>query len=229
MHRRRQRKAPEVRAAEILAAARKLFFSRGYETTSVNDIIEATGLSKGAFYHHFDSKEALLEALAVELADENLAALQPLFEDRSRNAIERLNGLFAIVRRFKSDVPKELRAVFKVVFKTENVLLLNRVNKALLVRIAPVVTEILAEGGRDGTMRVHDAEAMAEMLLHLRMSMATVMNRAMIIADAGDLDAAAGLLETRMEAYGLSVDRVLGLPDGTISVSEPGFARAMLE
>jgi AcrR family transcriptional regulator len=218
-----------VRSAEILSAARALFFTRGYEVTSVNDIIEATGLSKGAFYHHFDSKEALLEALAVELAEENLAALRPLFEDRTRNAVERLNGLFAIVRRFKNDVPREMRRMFLVVFKPENLMLLHRVNEALQRRIVPVVSEILAEGARDGSMRVGHPAAVAEMLMHLRMSMATVMSRAMVLAEQGDIETAAELLESRMEAYGVAVDRVLCLPDGTIVVSEPGFARAMLE
>ena len=226
---RRQRKAPEIRSAEILAAARRLFFTRGYEATTVNDVIEATGLSKGAFYHHFDSKDALLEALAVELAEENLAALRPLFEDRSKNAVQRLNGLFAMVRRFQDEVPKDMRRMFNVVFKRENILLLHRVNEALLARVLPIVTEILREGIGDGTMRIANPAATAEMLMQLRMSMAVAMNRAIELSAGGDMDAGVELLETRMEAYALAVDRLLGLPDGTITVTHPGFARALLE
>ena len=50
--------------AEMIQAAIRLFALRGYHATSMNDILEAVSLSKGAFYHHFSSKEALgLEVL----------------------------------------------------------------------------------------------------------------------------------------------------------------------
>ena len=57
-------KHPELRRSEILDCAQSLFLARGYDCASLNDVIAAVGLSKGAFYHYFASKEALLEALA---------------------------------------------------------------------------------------------------------------------------------------------------------------------
>src|SRR5437868_2267160 len=74
-------KPPEIRAAELLDCAQRLFFENGYENTTVNDIIGAAGVSKGAFYHYFASKEALLEALSLRLARDGLAELQPMLED----------------------------------------------------------------------------------------------------------------------------------------------------
>ncbi|TIL28812.1 MAG: helix-turn-helix transcriptional regulator, partial [Mesorhizobium sp.] len=44
-------KPPEIRSAELLDCAQRLFFERGYDNTTVNDIIREAGLSKGAFYH----------------------------------------------------------------------------------------------------------------------------------------------------------------------------------
>src|SRR6185437_776110 len=63
-------KAPAVRRAELLDCAQGLFLTRGYDQTTVNDVIAATGLSKGAFYHHFRAKEDLLEAIADRFARE---------------------------------------------------------------------------------------------------------------------------------------------------------------
>jgi TetR/AcrR family transcriptional regulator, transcriptional repressor for nem operon len=55
---------------KLVRAARNLMLDRGYPSTSVDDIIEAAGVSKGSFYHHFDSKEELaLAAMHEFLAD----------------------------------------------------------------------------------------------------------------------------------------------------------------
>ena len=57
-------KKGELRRQEILDTAERLFLSRGYEQTSVQDILDEMGLSKGGFYHHFDTKMALLRPSA---------------------------------------------------------------------------------------------------------------------------------------------------------------------
>lgn len=48
------------RKEKFLETALKLFAEKGYHTTSIQDIVEAWGISKGAFYHHFSSKEELM-------------------------------------------------------------------------------------------------------------------------------------------------------------------------
>ena len=55
-------KHPEETVAKILDVALELFFARGYDNTSIQDIIDHLGgLTKGAVYHHFKSKEDILE------------------------------------------------------------------------------------------------------------------------------------------------------------------------
>ena len=63
-------KKGDARRGELLAAAEKLFYTKGYENTSVQDILDAVGFSKGGFYHHFDSKLAVLEAICQQRAEE---------------------------------------------------------------------------------------------------------------------------------------------------------------
>ena len=62
------RKGDEKRQ-ELLAASEKLFCQQGYEKTSVQDILTATGMSKGGFYHHFASKEEVLSDLCTRRAE----------------------------------------------------------------------------------------------------------------------------------------------------------------
>src|SRR5580704_16287249 len=105
-------KAPAVRRAELLDCAQRLFLTRGYEQTTVNDVIAATGLSKGAFYHHFRSKEDLLEAIAGRFARQSLAFVDAVQADPSRNAVQRLNFMLAVGREWKLEHLSELRAMF---------------------------------------------------------------------------------------------------------------------
>lgn len=62
----------------LLAAARRLFGERGYEATSIESVLEASGVARGALYHHFQSKAELFDAVLVdvlvEIAERSTAA-----------------------------------------------------------------------------------------------------------------------------------------------------------
>ena len=60
----------------MLHRALRLFVQRGYDNVSLNDLIADAGVSKGAFYHWFPSKDALIAALAEHSANEQLAAVE---------------------------------------------------------------------------------------------------------------------------------------------------------
>ena len=88
---RRVIKAPAVRRAELLDCAQRLFMQKGYERTTINDVIAATGLSKGAFYHHFRAKEDLLEAITRRFGQQALAQVATVQDDGSLNALQRID------------------------------------------------------------------------------------------------------------------------------------------
>jgi AcrR family transcriptional regulator len=221
-------KAPQVRHAELLDCAQRLFFERGYDNTTVNDIIAAAGLSKGAFYHYFASKEALLEALAERLARDSLAELQPLLEDPSLDAVGRLNALFAGSRRLNEELGPQLRNTFAVLFRPENLALFHRVDQSARRLAAPMIAELLRKGSEEGVLDVPDPDAFADMFLQLRLIFRDVMHDALRKAAKGNVDEAAQALEERLRLYGIAIDRLLKLPDGTIRAVEKGFARAFL-
>ncbi|WP_331371487.1 TetR/AcrR family transcriptional regulator [Sinorhizobium chiapasense] len=221
-------KSPDIRTNELIDCAQRLFFEHGYENTTVNDVIREAGLSKGAFYHYFASKEALLEALAARMARQSLTEMQPLLEDPSLDAVGRLNALFANSRRMKVDMAPQLKNTFNALFKPENIVLYHRIDEALTDVTLPFMTEILRRGQEDGSLDAPDPEAMALMLLNLRLGVVKVMHRALQQAEAGDVESAAAMLDAWMQSYGLAVERILKLPEGSIQVTEPGFARAFL-
>ncbi len=60
---------------KIVSAAWKLFYEQGYDNTTVEEIVEESGTSRGSFYHYFDGKDALLSSLSY-LFDDKYAELE---------------------------------------------------------------------------------------------------------------------------------------------------------
>lgn len=98
------RKGSEKRQG-LLDAAEKLFCQQGYEKTSVQDILDATGLSKGGFYHHFASKDEVMTALCTRRA-ERAAAFTGEALSAANTPMERINAVlhgFMPLRREDAD------------------------------------------------------------------------------------------------------------------------------
>lgn len=77
---------------ELLTAAVDLFYRQGYDRTSLQAIVTAAGLSKGAFYHHFKGKEDLLRAIHDSFLDEELSRAEAVLAE-SKTGEQALRGL----------------------------------------------------------------------------------------------------------------------------------------
>lgn len=94
-------KYPEETVQKILDVSLKLFLEKGYEETTVLDIVaNLDGLTRGAFYHHFKSKEEVLDALGIKLFWEN----NPFEKVESEKG---LNGLEKIKKAIKLSFQNE--------------------------------------------------------------------------------------------------------------------------
>ena len=71
----RQTKPAEVRIDELMNAAQTLFLAKGVEATTISEIIASVGVAKGTFYHYFESKQHIVEALKKRYIDFFIAAL----------------------------------------------------------------------------------------------------------------------------------------------------------
>lgn len=221
-------KLPQDRRNEIIDGAQALFFERGYDRTTVNDVIARVGISKGGFYHHFSAKEDLLEGITARLAEDAVARVRDILEDPSLDALARLNGFLARSRQMKiADAPK-LRAAFDVVFRPENLMLYHRINAASIAVMRPVLAGIIAQGKAEGRFAVADPEAAAEIILHLGASTHDAVARAIAATGTAEAEAAIEALDRRLRFHGVAVDRILGLPDGSLTFVEPGFTRAVM-
>ena len=90
-------KHPEQTVQLILDTASALFFQKGYDKTTLQDIIDATKLSKGAIYHHFASKEAILIAVADRMGEYNCAVLSEVRDRKGLTGAEKLRDRKSVV------------------------------------------------------------------------------------------------------------------------------------
>lgn len=87
-------KYPEETVKLILDFSTRLFMEKGYDGTSLQDIISGTKLSKGAIYHHFSSKEEIFEAICNRIGEENTKTLAKIRDNKALNGYEKLKAIF---------------------------------------------------------------------------------------------------------------------------------------
>jgi AcrR family transcriptional regulator len=210
-------KHPDIRRAELLDRATGLFLRHGYDNVSLNDLIAAAGVSKGAFYHWFPSKEALIVALAERSARTAFARIEDALADRGGDALDRLNA----VLRAGFDVhmtisgPEQLAAM-AALLRPDNAQLYRRILTVEEQLYLPLLTRLVSEGVAAGVFDTFDPAGVADMIYGLA---ARTNSNLVDVLDAGDAAArkqAIDVLTTRFRLHGLAVDRVLGLADGSI-------------
>ena len=94
---------------KLLDAATRLFHENGYQAVTVNDICEAAQLTKGAFYHHFDSKEALYPHLYTPQLDTYLASHFSIPEDADGKTL--LLALADATLSFSEEIGREMTSL----------------------------------------------------------------------------------------------------------------------
>ncbi len=156
-------KHPEETVELILDVAFRLFMEKGYEHTSIQDIISGLGgLSKGAIYHHFRSKDDILMAVTDRMtaqSNQMLAAIR----DRSD-----LNGREKLKRIFKESISRPVQNdIFTVAPNFhDNPKLLFSLLHDTIDEVAPnYILPIIRQGISDGTIEAEYPEQLAELIL----------------------------------------------------------------
>ncbi|MEG1567773.1 MAG: TetR/AcrR family transcriptional regulator [Anaerovoracaceae bacterium] len=80
---------------KIIEESLKLFMEKGYEETTIQDIINAVGMSKGAIYHYFKSKEDIFDAIWSTCFDEN-NVYDSIFNDKTQTGLAKVENVFVL-------------------------------------------------------------------------------------------------------------------------------------
>lgn len=230
MAKKRSKMRPEERRNQILDCAQSLFFSNGYDVTTVNDIMKAAGLSKGGFYHHFASKDELLVGILERSVLQTEAIFQPILEIPGLAAIERYERYFKALRdRQTAATLHSQLPVVVALFRNENAMLRVRLIASVMDGAAPVFSQILRLGMDEGAFKIDNPDAIARLIIQIGNHHQEAMRKVVHAATKNDLEAAGLQLIEALKVESLATDRLLGIPDGTTRFRSDDFAPAFVE
>jgi TetR/AcrR family transcriptional regulator, cholesterol catabolism regulator len=222
-------KHPDVRRAELLDRAIGLFLQHGYDNVSLNDLIADAGVSKGAFYHWFPSKDALIEALAERSAREAFVGIEEAVAGCDGDALARLNAVLQAGFDVKMQIagPEQLAAMVSLL-RPANAHLYGRIVAVEEALFRPLLTRLISDGVDDGIFDTFDPEGVADMFYSLAARTNSNVVEVLQAADESAREQAIDCLTTRFRLHGLAIDRILGLPDGSITTLTRTQVEAML-
>jgi len=222
-------KHPDVRRAELLDRATELFLRHGYDNVSLNDLIADAGVSKGAFYHWFPSKDALVAALAERSAGGAFAVIEDALAACDGDALERLNVVLRAGFDINMDMggPDQLAAMVSLL-RPDNAQLYGRILTVEQGLYRPLLTRLISQGVSDGAFDTFDPEGVADMIYGLAARTNSSILAVLDAADESARDQAIDALTTRFRLHGLAVDRILGLPDGSVATLTRAQVEAMV-
>lgn len=153
-------KYPEVTVERILDVSQRLFLEKGYENTTIQDIVdELGGLTKGAVYHHFKSKEEIMDAVGDRMFFSN----NPFEAVRGRTDLNGLQKLREAVRLNQSD-EERVRLTAQSIPIAKSPRLLQEMIISNRKVLTPYFLELIEEGNRDGSMHTNYPREIAELL-----------------------------------------------------------------
>lgn len=212
-----------MRRAEILEAAQRLLYTRGYEHMSIQDVLAELHISKGAFYHYFDSKQALLEALIERMAVQVIQVLVPIVQDEHLPAPQKLQRVFDVASRWKTDRKEVLLTLVNVWYADENAILRQKSQAAVLPIIAPLLTTIVCQGVREGVFHTEFPEQVSSILFSLLHSFGDSL--VPLIIQQGSDPAALHNLETLSASHQDALERILGAEPGSLPLFDTTILR----
>lgn len=215
------------RRDQIIEAAERLFYEKGYEQTSVQDVLDALSLSKGGFYHYFQSKIELLEAVcrrqSVRDAEEMTAAVA-----RQEGAVAKLNTLLRYCGLLRADRMEFALLVLRVGYLGGSLQLRACLREGLMETALPMMREIILEGMAENVFFTRFPDDIGELILQL---FANITDELAMLIASGAPENQMGDMLTRLETYRCSVETLLGAPFGTITLCDlrliPEAAAAM--
>jgi AcrR family transcriptional regulator len=219
--------AHAVRRDEILDAAEALIRSRGYEGMSVQDVQDALGCSRGAIYHYFRSKEAMLDAVIERTTNAGMVFLRPIVDDPDLDALSKLQGIFTAGAAWKLERSDLLLAIIRSWIAPPNDLVRYRTERAAFTEFSALMARIIRQGSAEGVMNPTYPDHAATMLTAIFTGTADAIRQLML--DRQDGRVSFEEVSQFMHAYEEAIERVLGVPPGSFTLIDLASLRTWFD
>ena len=152
-------KKGEQRKQELLKIAYRMFVEKGYDNTSIDEIIAEAGIAKGTYYYYFPSKEDTLEAVIDMMINEEVARAKEVVA----SPMPIPQKLAAVIYSLRPG--QEEQNIAKVVESNENIILHDKLNKRLIAEAVPLLSSVVREGNETGVFNCEQIEERVKMIL----------------------------------------------------------------
>jgi AcrR family transcriptional regulator len=204
----------------FIDAAQALIQTRGCERFSVQDVLDATAASKGAFYHYFDSKESLIDAVVDRMADQATVLVQPTLADPSLTATAKLEALFSGIAQWKAEQKDLVLGVMRTWLSEDNAIVRGKLKRLAAQRQLPWLEQIVRQGIAEGSFTSRFPDHLAGLLVTLLQGMGEVALELWV----GRQDDTVTLEEVKrtFDAYLEAFERIVGAHPGSLKfLDEP--------
>ena len=204
-----------VRRDAFVDVAQGLIQTKGYERMSIQDVLDAADASRGAFYHYFDSKEALLEAVLDRMVEQATERIAPVLDDVGMSAPEKLRLVFSGIAAYKADQMELVLAILEVWLSDDNAIARERLRRRQAAALAAILDRIVAQGIREGHFHVDDPDNVGPVLVALQQGAGDAASR--LYLDRRDGSVSFDTVVRTLDAYRVAFERVLGASPGTLT------------
>ncbi len=211
----------DLRRNKILDIAQGLVYTKGYEQMSIQDILAEVQISKGAFYHYFASKQALLEALIGRMASQAMLVMEPIMQDKTLSATERLLRSFDTATRWKAARKDYLLTLVKVWYADENAVLRLKSQAMVIALVTPLLSDVVRQGIDEGVFHTDYPEHACEIIFSMLLSMGETMIKRLVRPEL-DPDIVP-YLQALTASYQEAMERILGAAPGSLPIFDPAI------
>jgi AcrR family transcriptional regulator len=205
---------------EILNTALRLVYSKGYDKMTIQDILDQLQMSKGAFYHYFDSKADVLEALVERMAVEQVEShIVTIVQNPNLNALEKLQCYFDTAVQWKTSQKEFIMELTKVWYSDENALARQKMFNMMIRHVTPLFVEIIKQGVEEGVFSTPHPEYASQVNINLIQGLGDTFARLLLSEEAKDSNAVQEA-EKLIIAYNDALERILGAPKGSIHLMD---------
>lgn len=196
----------------ILDVAARYITTKGYEQMTTQDILEALQISRGAFYHYFESKQALLMALVERSGEQAEQLVLGIISDREMPAQDKLLRVFAVLNQYKQENLDLVFAFMRVWYADENALFRHKLYQARVKRLAPWFSQIIQQGVAEGAFTTPYPDQAARTILSLLEDLGYATVELLLVEENEHPDTSQLILLGAATADAL--ERVLGMQPG---------------
>lgn len=201
---------------KIIDAAEKLFAEKGYAATSVQDILDALGISKGGFYHYFDTKMELLTEVCARRTEEWYLKGVEAVHGMSGSCVEKLNEAIKLMNMLNREGPGMLATLTETGLSGEDAPALQKIRATTMSIITPLIAEILEEGVRQRQFTVRRPTHTARLITALALDVNEEISRDIAVGYASP-ECAYNAMEL-LNTYRESIEVLVNAPYGSIQI-----------